>query len=87
MKEYKLVPVKDVVVRNRRGIYVKMFKEFLSSEHDFVEVQIEGKTAISLQASLYAQIAKHQKGKIQVIKSGEHVYLKKLKENNKGEVS
>ena len=79
----KLIPVKKDELKNvyKKTKNLKIFDEFLESDHDAVRVVDDfNRSTKSLSSSLHQSLIRfHYEGKIMVVKRGANVYLVKKK--------
>ena len=77
----KLIPVKKDELKNvyKKNKNLKIFDEFLESDHDAVRVVDDSnRSTKSLSSSLHQSLRRfHYEGKIMVVKRGANVYLVK----------
>ena len=77
----KLIPVKKDELKNvyKKNKNLKIFDEFLESDHDAVRVVDDSnRSTKSLYSSLHQSLRRfHYEGKIMVVKRGANVYLVK----------
>lgn len=77
----KLIPVKKDELKNvyKKTKNLKIFDEFLESDHDAVRVVDDSnRSAKTLSSSLHQSLRRfHYEGKIMVVRRGDNVYLVK----------